>query len=221
MDKETGRLQTEGNVKQRLLDYLKYKRMSQKEFTDSIGVSSSYIQAIRRSISGEKMLEIQSVYPDLSRDWLLYGEGDMIMEEPSARSAEGWDIPLLPVAAYAGNLQMWSRGVREQECQRVMSPVEADMAIPISGDSMEPDFQDGATVVVKKINDKAFIPWGCAMVIDTENGVLLKDLYPDEGREDCIVARSRNQKYPPIRIPKSSVFGIYRVLCSLKMYPTM
>ena len=52
-------------VKERLLEYLHYKRLSQIDFTQSIGVSSTYIGAMRRSISDDKMLRIRDRYPCL------------------------------------------------------------------------------------------------------------------------------------------------------------
>ncbi|MDE7382119.1 MAG: hypothetical protein K2N03_08370 [Muribaculaceae bacterium] len=212
-------------VKGRLRKFLKHKGITQYEFTKLMGVSQSYVATLRRSMPADKIMKIREIFPDLNHDWLLYGEGEMLVETSSGRDnpeRREYEVPLLPVSAFAGNLQLWSEGVREIDCTRVVSPVkDADFAIPICGDSMEPDFQDGATILIKRINERAFIPWGNAMVIDTENGVLLKDLYPDERDNESLIARSRNEKYPPIRIPKSSVYGIYRVLCALKMYPTM
>ena len=72
----------ESVVKQRLIEYLKYKRISKSEFGKSIGVSNSYVTAIRKSIDDDKMKSIALVYPDLNRDWLLYGEGEMLKSEP-------------------------------------------------------------------------------------------------------------------------------------------
>lgn len=197
--------------------------MTQLEFTQRLGVSPSYVATMRRGLSLSKLERIGEEFPDLNREWLMYGQGDMLIDQSMAEREfiDGYEVRLLPVAAFAGNLQLWSDGVRDEDCARVVSPVKgADFAIPICGDSMEPDFTDGSTVLIKKINEKAFIPWGNAMVIDTENGVLLKDVYPDD-KEDCIEARSRNLRYPPLHIPKTSIYGLYRVLCSLKMYPTM
>lgn len=212
-------------VKERLQTFLRSQRITQNEFTHRLGVSPAYVATIRKSIPLERVARIKEIFPQLNRDWLLYGEGEMLEAPASSDEAgdfSGYEVPLLPVSAFAGNLQLWSQGVREIDCTRVVSPVkDADFAIPICGDSMEPDFTDGSTILIKRINERAFIPWGNAMVIDTENGVLLKDLYPDEEQVDCLLAKSRNQRYPPLHIPKDSVYGIYRVLCSLKMYPTM
>lgn len=218
----------ETTVKQRLLQFLKSKRISQTEFTRALGVAPTYIGAMRKSIPAPKLKKISALYPDLNRDWLLYGEGSMLKTPDEERRREivsEYETLLLPVEAYAGGLQMWSRGVREGECRRIISPISgADYAIPISGDSMEPRFHDGSTLLIKRINEKAFIPWGHPMVIDTENGVLFKNVMPNSDSEDpeeFIVAESLNPKYPPIKIPASSVYGLYRVMGTLDIYTTL
>lgn len=65
-------------VKERLEAYLEYRRVSKSEFGRSIGVSASYVSAIRKSIDKEKIKRIEEQYPDLNIDWLLYGQGKMI-----------------------------------------------------------------------------------------------------------------------------------------------
>lgn len=64
-------------VKGRLLTYLKAERIPQTEFCRKLGVAPTYIGVIRKSIPAEKINRIASLYPNLSRDWLLYGEGEM------------------------------------------------------------------------------------------------------------------------------------------------
>ena len=69
----------ESTVKERLMLYLKTKKISQSEFGRTIGVSSAYVSSIRKSIDKDKLRLIQEAYPDLNLDWLLYGEGDMLL----------------------------------------------------------------------------------------------------------------------------------------------
>ena len=65
-------------VKERLIEYLKYKRVSKSEFGRRIGVSSSYVDSIRKSIDKDKLLSIAESFPDLNQQWLLYGIGEML-----------------------------------------------------------------------------------------------------------------------------------------------
>lgn len=200
-------------VKDRLLHYLRLKGISQKDFTDSIGVSKTYVAAMRRSISADKVQRIRREYPDLDTDWLLYGEGRMFRrEDADSRGYDADRIPLLPVDAFAGRLQDFSQGVVPSDCSMVDSPIRgAELAIRVSGDSMEPLIHDGSVLYIKRINEKAFIPWGNHMVIDSENGVLVKVVLPSDN-PDCIEAKSLNPAYPPVEIPRNSIYGLYRVL---------
>lgn len=132
-------------------------------------------------------------------------------EEPE----EHYDrVPLLPVEAIAGPLQAISESVYPRDCKTVVSPVPgADLAIPISGDSMLPEFRPGSILFIRKLVG-GFIPWGNVMVIDTVDGVYVKTVYQCDDDEDCIEAHSINPKYPPFRIPKDFIRGMYRVLGS-------
>lgn len=216
-------------VKERLLEYLAVKHILQKDFCAALGVSPAYIGAMRRSLSDEKIKILREKYPDLNTSWLLYGEGEMLNtsdeEKSSATDCGLHEIPLLPIGACAGRLQDWSAGYGLQQCERVVTSVKgAELAIRVSGDSMEPDLHDGTMLFIKRINDKAFIPWGNNMVLDTENGVLVKSVYPTnptEQGEKCIEARSINPRYPPIEIPVSCIFGIYRIMGQMLVSTTM
>lgn len=210
-------------VKGRLLTYLKEQRIPQTEFCRKLGVAPTYIGVIRKSIPAEKINRIVSLYPDLSRDWLLYGEGDMYAKAPGdprrLLQEAGYLVPLLPVTAFAGNITAWSQSINSNDCEKVISPVQGvDFAIRISGDSMEPDFHDGAIILIKKIDDKAFIPWGHPMIVDSSNGVFFKDIYPSEKGKKYIEAKSINPKYPPLQIPQECIHGLYRVVTTLNTY---
>lgn len=210
-------------VKGRLLTFLKDKRISQTEFCKRLGVASTYIGVIRKSIPAEKINKIAQLYPDLNREWLLYGEGEMYVKkeiDPRKLLQEaGYLVPLLPVTAFAGNITAWSQSINSNDCEKVISPVMGvDFAIRISGDSMEPNFHDGAIILIKKIDDKAFIPWGHPMIVDSLNGVFFKDVYPSEKGSKYIEAKSINQKYPPLEIPQDCIYGLYRVVSTLNTY---
>lgn len=212
---------------QRLEQVINYLEINAKAFSEELGYERPQIiydilKGKTKSISENLAIKITSVYSGISRVWLLTGEGEMLKDtspetpeviEVPITEPTGNVIPLLPVEAIAGGLQFWSRTVELADCRKVVSPIPgADYAIQVSGDSMEPEIHNGTFVYIKKINERSFIPWGNTMVVDTENGVVVKKLFPVEHNADLILAKSVNPQYPPFKIPTESIYGIYRVL---------
>ena len=123
-------------------------------------------------------------------------------------------IPILPIAAQGGSLNDFTRSVKEYDCEWMSSPIpDADFAIEVAGDSMAPEYPAGARVLIKRINESAFIEWGKVFVIDTENGVVLKKVVPADD-DNCIrcVSINPHPNYAPFNIPKTSIYGMYVVL---------
>lgn len=212
------------NASDRLNNLLNYLNINAKSFSEELGynrpqVVYDIIKGKTKGISESIANKITSVFPEVSKIWLLTGEGNMLKNEtvitteiPEDSTTENI-IPLLPVEAIAGGLQYWSRSVELADCRKVVSPIPgADFAIQVSGDSMEPEIHNGTFVYIKKINERSFIPWGNTMVVDTENGVVVKKLYPVDSDTNVILAKSVNPDYPPFKIPTDSIYGIYRVL---------
>ena len=203
-------------VKERLQEFLKAERISASEFSRKMGLSPAYIASMRKSMPEEKVERLIELFPQLNRDWLLYGEGNMYREignNIDPHRLHRHMVPLVPAQAHAGALELYARGYMEHECQKIYSPIQgADIAIRVWGDSMEPRIHNGSLLYLEKINDAAFIPWGKPLVLDTENGSLVKTLYPSEKGNDYLEARSYNEKYIPFDVPKESIYGIYRIL---------
>lgn len=214
-------------VKDRLLQFLKAENISKAEFARRMGLSDTYVSTMRKSLPEERVMKMTELFPALNRNWLLYGEGDMYLatkekSRDEIEDPEEYFVPLLPVEAYAGSLQAYSRGVERRECSRLAVPVKgADFAIPISGDSMEPVIHNGSIVAVRKINERAFIPWGNPLVIDTENGVYVKVVQPSDKGDRYIDAISYNPRYKAFQIPKESIYGLYRIVCQMQHITTM
>ena len=214
--------------KDKILELRRYTAMSLKRLAEEAQIGTPQtlydVKNGKHGISREVAKRIHARWPEISMAWLLAGEGPMLenkMPEAPVHSSDQ-RVPLLPVQAYAGPLNaFFSSGVKSHECESILSPTAgADMAIPISGDSMTPALQDGTIIFIKRINDEAFIPWGHTLVLDTENGAFVKDVYPSEDPEK-VIARSKNSHYPDMVIPRTSIFGIYRVLNAVKNYGVM
>lgn len=82
----------EASVKQRLIAFLKFKQLSQARFSEIVGLSSGYVNAIRKSIQPETLHKIAMCFPDLNTGWLISGEGEMIKPDPSLNNGPGFII---------------------------------------------------------------------------------------------------------------------------------
>ncbi|EJX00302.1 phage repressor [gut metagenome] len=210
------------DIKGRLSGYLLAKGVSKSEFGRTIGVSSAYITSIRKSIQPDKLNKIAESYPDLNITWLLTGDGDMIVKSKNESNAlmlrsAAKAIPLLPVSAQGGTLNDFVASIKSCDCEKVVSPInDVDFAIQIAGDSMAPEYPAGSRIFIKKINERAFIEWGKAYVLDTCNGTVVKLLAPSdkEGYVKCI-SINPDPIYAPFEVSFKDVFGIYRVMLCL------
>ena len=68
----------ETSVKERLIKFLDFKKISKTKFGETIGVSPAYVTSMRDSISREKIEKIKNHYPELDIEWLLTGKGEML-----------------------------------------------------------------------------------------------------------------------------------------------
>lgn len=211
-------------VKQRLKYYLRIKGVTQEKFGYTIGVSATYVSSMRNSIAPDKIKEIQHHYPDLNIEWLLTGVGDMLNTPTTAAdtpaSSSDNTVLVLPLAAHGGGLtNIDTYGVEGCKCETITSPIAgAELAISVTGSSMEPAYPNGSRILIKSINHEAFIAWGEVYVVDTCNGVLLKELHP--GRTSAYikcVSLNRDERYKPFEVPLSEVRKIYKVLACITL----
>ena len=68
------------NTKEKILQYLDFKGISQGKFCRKIGVSNGFLSS-GKHIGSEKLKAIRDNYVDLNMDWLIYDEGEMIRSE--------------------------------------------------------------------------------------------------------------------------------------------
>lgn len=219
-------------TKDRLLSFLRYKDMGQQKFEISIGMSNGWVNKIGDNIRETTLQKINDVYPELSITWLKSGVGSMLVDEESEETLQiqannqneetptAKYVPLLPVSAQGGSLSDFVVSVKGSECEKVVSPIrDAEWAMYIAGDSMSPEYPNGSMIFIKKINERAFIEWGKAYVLDTCNGTVIKLLTPSSKGDGYIRCISINQDpiYAPFEVCLEDVYGVYKVLLCMSV----
>ncbi|MBR1402024.1 MAG: helix-turn-helix transcriptional regulator [Prevotella sp.] len=158
---------------------------------------------------------------NVSRYWLTDGEGKMLkapgdtdpndFKHKMAKLPSDFDEitkPRLPVNATAGHLTEFIDGVMAYQCEQM--PIirrfpDYDFTMYIRGNSMEPKYEGGDEIALKKAT---IIEWGKDYVLDTEDGPIFKKIY-EEGDNIRCVSYNHNE-YPDFFVPKTSIRNYYR-----------
>lgn len=198
--------------------YMKFKGLNDNQVTTKCNLSQGLLGKARsgKSDIGSRAIDkILTIYQDLSRIWLLTGEGEMLKSDVTLKEKDQQDIrmiPLLPISAQGGSLNDFVVSIKDSDCEQIVSPIKgADYAMPVSGDSMAPEYPSGSQILIKRINERAFIDWGRVYVLDTCNGTVIKKLFPSE-KPDTVICRSINPEYPEFEVAMQDIYGVYRVL---------
>ena len=145
----------------RFLQYLDFKSITENRATIECGLSQGLLHQAKsgKSDLGYKTIDkILDKYQDIDKNWLLTGEGEMLKGEQKPELNELNVVPLLPVSAQGGSLNDFVMSVKKEDCEKIISPIRgADFAITVSGESMAPEYPSGSKVLIKKIDEKAFI----------------------------------------------------------------
>lgn len=213
----------ETNERQRLRSFIEYINLSNREFEINCSISNGYVSK-DGNIRNDIRERILTAYPELNRTWLLTGDGNMLNDSNDTYinkvDDEIYYVPLVPLSAMAGKLTGFSLdGVTKQDCEFITSPIKgADFAVPVTGDSMAPEYPSGSRVLVQEINPNSFIEWGKVYVLDTCNGIVIKQLRKSnkEGHVSCFSIND-NSIYAPFDISLADIHGIYRVLLCLAL----
>lgn len=67
-------------TKERTLRFVAYKGLSVKKFEEMCGLSNGYINSMKSGYGNAKLSQVLRTFPELNRDWLVYGEGEMLIQ---------------------------------------------------------------------------------------------------------------------------------------------
>lgn len=211
----------EDAIIERLRELITQLDCNKTSFANKIDVPQASIASLfmrGKTISSQVLARISRTFPQVNIEWLITGEGEMLKTDQhtiQAPTLKEEGTPLLPVEAWGGSLTGSSIAILAEQCKKYNVPISnIDYLIPIAGDSMMPDYCPGDVVAIKKVNEKAFIEWGKVYVLDTCNGVVIKEVQPSEN-DGCITCISRNtpSKYKPfeINLNPEDFYGMYAV----------
>ena len=198
------------------MEYCRATGISVRQFEIKSKMSNGYVSSMRKGLGLEKLENVLNAFPDLNRDWLLYGEGKMernllpiqpanTFELRTDRKLTSQQIPLFDVAAAAGLVDTSLRRV--------------DGAVYVRGNSMYPLLKSGDIIIYKKVEPAVDrILWGQIYLLsytiggDTFTVVKYVKRSQIEGNIRLV---SYNDFYEPVEIPADSINALALVKASI------
>ena len=192
---------------------------SDAEFARFIGVGPTVLATWYKR-NTFNLRKIVNVFPEINEIYLMTGQGQMLAEkEERYREAKGQVIPLLSISAMAGyNEDNWSVMIASSPLYSVPEVPNEDFLIRVGGDSMQPKLYEGDMIACRFIKELLFFQWGKTYVLDTSQGVMVKNIYEDKNNPDNVLLVSENaEKYPPFAIPRSDIRKLALVVGSIRV----
>lgn len=213
-------------IKDRLLEFIRYKRLNNKQFETICGLGNGFVSKIGTTIRAEKIELISKSFPELNIDWLQHERGTMLDSTNSSTDAGNGEtsssdyrlVPLINIDAVGG---MYSENEVMNEPEYVLGTVafngalDGDKCIQVTGHSMEPACPPGSIVLIRQVERwKEYFGFGNIFVVLLDDGrrVLKQITKSDEDPRNCVKCVSFNKDYPEEDLPKNMIAGVWKVI---------
>lgn len=209
---------------------------NQAEFARRMGEKPQTISGwLKRNNSPRVLNKILDKFPDISRSWLLLGEGEMIkcVQEEKTKEIqavplntnEEISVPLVSQFAYAGYLNGYQNNTYMDNLPVIRYSPDSDttsenfIAFEVRGDSMDDNskdsLSDGDIVICREIPSYIWkdskLPinkWD--FVIVHEDGIIVKRIIEHDVEKHSITIHSLNDFYPDKTI---DLVGVKQIFC--------
>lgn len=213
-------------IKERLKLFAQAKNLTIQRLELQWGVCNGYVNSIRKSIGLEKLGQLLKAFPDLNRDWLLYGEGEMLVDdtiEVDGMPKEGeqnsdviYSIPFVDkIIATAPEINI-RRLVQEKAHTLEEFPFykmvkDVDYIQTVITMAMAPRYLPGDFLFIRFRDGQALS--GKIYLVDTKTyGTMLRLVYIEEGG---YVLKAFNQEFKSVFVKSEDVYSISSVVLSV------
>lgn len=225
-------------TEQIIKDLMAYKNFMRKShFANFLGIPKSTL-ANWEGRDSLNIAKIKEAMPEISTDWLMYGEGEMIEESHTAqlaspsvqeefplrtdRALNSQDVPLYELDATAGLVSLFDQHSRQVPVSHLQIPnlPPCDGALYVRGDSMYPLLKSGDIVLYKEVQGGVdSILWGemylLSFDIDGEQFITIKYIQKGDSA-DMLRLVSHNPHHSPKDIKADSVRALALVKASVR-----
>lgn len=220
-------------VKDRIYQFCKKKGIAVRNFEQNCGLSNGYVSSMRKGLGVGKLENVLNAYPELSREWLLYGEGEMLkkdygkqkervmlLSEPSMEYGHRHRTarPYYAVDFFGGfDLTYNEQKTMPDGVVDIPAYSNADFWVNVTGKSMEPLISSGDLIALKRIDDwRNGIFFGeVYAIVTTDDQRTIKRIRKSEDR-DAIRLVPENKDYDAQDMPLSHIRFVFKVVGAVK-----
>lgn len=211
------------NIKDRLITYIDDRGLTKSEFEKKANLSNGYINNLKEGVGYNKIESICTAFPDINKNWLLTGAGDMLIDKQETIIEEvpteevPMAIPIIPATIVDKPNISLSKDIEnnssDYEKLNLHDLIESvDIAFRVLTEKLAPYVNIGDILLLKRLTGEEEVRSSELHFINTKHqGTYLRYVY-DEGENYKLAATNRS---PEFIIPKNKVKEIYFVVCRL------
>ena len=144
------------DLKSRLIEFIDYKGLSVQSFELQCGLSNGAVSKMGNNTRRSTIDKISKSYPELNTNWLLTGEGGMLLDSidsvPQKSFTNG--VPYYNVDFIGGfDIVLNDQTAKPEYLIDFKKYNEATCWCNVTGHSMEPEITHGDIIALKKIED--------------------------------------------------------------------
>lgn len=232
------------DAKDRILYYADTKGISPTALERQISLSRNYFKNTAK-VSVEAVISFLSVYSEVSPEWILTGEGEML-KHPSIQGMPENIIPLshpktpdkiYPMSEFnlydidvsAGLSRLFSEdGDRNRAyLGKISIPnmPKCDGAVKVIGDSMYPLLKSGDIIAYKEVHSIESVQYGEIYILQIENdsdvSVVVKYVKKSSEGNEYLNLVSYNKEHDPKDVKKKSITAMARVILCIRQFSIM
>lgn len=207
----------ESEVKKRVKEFIDNEGITISEFEKSIGASNGYVNSIAKGIGGKRLDTILRVFPNLDKDWLLYGQ---VSKAPKSRYSQSSKfrndnspIPYYDVDFEAGSGIEFYDDLRDEKPAYMieMPDFSGCTAFRTCGKSMQPLIESGSILFgTKESGWDDFLELGQIYgIVLTTKRRLLK--YVHKRTDTYFTLRSANPDFEDVDLPFTLIKSIWMI----------
>ena len=200
-------------IKERTIAFVKSKGITMKKFEQACGLSSGYVTSMRKGFWQEKLESVLNAFPELNRDWLLYGDGMMTNSIHNG-------IPEYDVDFSCGNAVMYTDSTAIVGTLSMSEYANATAIVRATGNSMHPLISSGDKVIIKEVENWAEnIIFGQIYGIETDGDIRTIKRVRRSSEEGIIILEPINkEEYDSTPIKASHITRMWLVLGCIKQF---